>query len=139
MDESVASFVSRYTTAGLTGMPATPDEVESLERRLGIVFPAAYRAFLLILGRDGGPHFAGTDCTIQHLPHLRKAAEELLSTCCSPFRLPEKAVVFLMHQGYVFAYFLADNESADPPVFLYREGESKPEKIAETFTTWLQL
>ena len=139
MDELVTALVLRYRESGLTGTPALPEEVEALERKLGVAFPAAYKAFLLILGRDGGPDFVGSDCTIGHVPKLREGAEELLQSCGSPFRLPESVVVFLMHQGYVFAYFIADGRSEDPPVFFYLEGDSAPVQKAETFSAWLQL
>lgn len=139
MDESVSAFVSRYRALGLTGTPAPPEEVDALERQLGLVFPKSYRAFLFILGRDGGPDFVGTDCTIRHLPKLRGAAEDLLRACGSSFQLPDKAVVFFMHQGYTFAYFVANGRTEDPPVFLYTEGDREPTQKADTFSAWLEL
>lgn len=117
MDNGVRSFVTRYRALGLTGTPAAPEEVEGLERRLGVTFPSAYKAFLLILGCDGGPDFVGSDCTTKHLPWLRDGAHELLRRSGSTVLLPEKAVVCLMHQGYFFVYFVADGKSDDPPVF----------------------
>jgi hypothetical protein len=139
MDDSIAAFVSRYEALGLSGTPATLQEVEALERRVGVVFPAAYKAFLLILGRDGGPDFVGPDCTIRHLPGLREGATELLRSQGLPFQLPERAVVFLMHQGYFFVFFVADGKAEDPPVFAYREGDAAPSLKAESFSAWLQL
>jgi hypothetical protein len=139
MDDPVGPFVSRYKALGLTGTPATPEEVRTMEKQLGVSFPAAYKAFLLVLGRDGGPDFVGSDCTLRHLPGLRAGAESLLKSCGSPFQLPEKAFVFLMHQGYVFAYFVADGTTEDPPVYSYMEGESAPVQKAERFSVWLEL
>jgi hypothetical protein len=139
MDETVASFVARFKAMGLTGSPATAQEVGALERKLGLTFPAAYKAFLLILGGDGGPDFTGFDCTIHHLPVLREWAAELLRGSGSPFELPERTVVFLMNQGYYFVYFVADERSEDPPVFDYLEGNSKPEKKADSLSAWLAM
>jgi hypothetical protein len=139
MDDTVAAFVARYKAMGLKGTPATPQEVTALEQQLGVVFPAAYKAFLFILGRDGGPDFIGLDCTIRHLPSLREGAEELLQEFGSPFPLPEKAVVFLMNQGYYFVYFVAEQMMEDPPVFAYLEGHSMPVQKADTFSAWLAL
>jgi hypothetical protein len=139
MDDSVRAFLSRYKALGLTGEPATPEEVEVLEQQLRVAFPAAYKAFLLILGRDGGPDHVGSDCTTDDLPRLRGWAEELLENCGSPFHLPTKAVVFLMHQGYAFTYFVADGRTDDPPVFSYLEGSLGPVQKAETFSAWLEL
>jgi hypothetical protein len=139
MDDPAAEFITRYGAIGLTGTPARPEEVNALEQRLGIKLPAAYKAFLLICGRDGGPELTGTDCSIGNVPTLRKSAEELLQDCGSPFQLPENAVVFLMHQGYVFAYFVADGNTEDPAVFMYLEGDSGPVRKAESFSAWLEL
>ena len=138
-DNSVAAFVAQYKALGLDGTPATPQEVAALERQFGVTFPTAYKAFLFILGRDGGPDFVGSDCTVEDLPGLREGAEELLRRCGSPFRLPARAVVFLMHQGYYFAYFVADGEVDDPPVFAYREDDPEPTQKAESFSAWLRL
>jgi hypothetical protein len=139
MDEKVAAFITRYEAMGLEGVPASPEEVAALELQLGKRFPAAYKAFLLILGRDGGSDFMGSDCTIRSLPELRGWAEELLRECGSRETLPENAVVFLMHQGYFFAYFLVDEGTDDPPVFAYQEGDNAPVMKAETFSAWLAL
>jgi hypothetical protein len=139
MDAKVAEFARRYEAMGLQGTPASPDEVASLERQLGVMFPAAYKAFLFVLGRDGGPDFIGSDCTIRHLPKLREWAEGLLRECGSQYTLPEKAFVFFMHQGYSFLYFVADQSSEDPAVYAYVEGDSAPVKKAESFTAWLSL
>jgi SMI1-KNR4 cell-wall len=139
MTDSIAAFVSRYKALGLTGTPAALHEVEALERQLGVVFPEAYKAFLLILGRDGGPDFVGSDCTIGEVPTLREGAERLLRAQGSPFRLPEQAVVFLMHQGYSFLFFVADGTVEDPPVFAYLEGDPGPIQKAESFSAWLAL
>jgi hypothetical protein len=139
MDDKVTTFITRFEAMGLEGAPASPEEVAALEKQLGVTFPAAYKAFLLILGRDGGSDFIGSDCTICQLPGLRAGAEDLLQRSGSQYTLPEKAFVFLMHQGYFFVYFLADQTSEDPPVFAYREGDPAPVKKAESFSAWLAL
>jgi SMI1-KNR4 cell-wall len=139
MDDNVAAFVMRYEAMGLQGTPASPDEVAALEQQLGVTFPMAYKAFLFILGRDGGSDFIGSDCTIRHLPKLRGWAEELLRRCGSQYTLSEKAFVYLMHQGYSFFYFVADQTSQDPAVYAYLEGNPAPVKNADSFTAWLTL
>jgi hypothetical protein len=139
MDDNVAAFVRRYEAMGLEGTPASPEEVAALEQQLGVGFPAAYKAFLFILGRDGGSDFIGSDCTINHLPKLRAWAEDLLRQCGSQYILPEKAFVYLMHQGYSFFYFMADQTSEDPAVYAYLEGDYAPVMKAESFTAWLSL
>jgi hypothetical protein len=139
MGDEVSAFIARFKAMGLTGTPATAREVAVLEKQVGIPFPAAYKAFLLILGCDGGPDFIGSDCTTRHVPRLRQGAEELLREFGSSFTLPENAVVFLMHQGYYFVYFVADAGLEDPPVFAYLEGDAAPLQKAESFSAWLAL
>ncbi len=138
MDDEVTAFITRYEAMGLQGTSASLEDVSALEKQLLVTFPAAYKAFLLILGRDGGSDFIGSDCTTRHLPGLRESAEGLLRECGSPFALPDAAVVFLMHQGCYFCYFVADGMD-DPPVFAYREGDASPGQKAESFSQWLAL
>lgn len=38
MSNAVERFVSRYRALGLSGTPATPEEVEALEKKLGVMF-----------------------------------------------------------------------------------------------------
>ena len=114
MTGPVADFLTRYRALGLSGTGTTSDEVDDLERQLGVTLPAAYRAFHLILGRDGGQDFIGSDCTVGSVPALREPAAALLRSSGSEFRLPTSDVVFLMHQGYSFAYFVADGGQDDP-------------------------
>jgi hypothetical protein len=139
MDDKVAAFITRFEAMGLEGTPASPEEVAALEKQLGVKFPAAYTAFLLVLGRDGGSDFIGSDCTIRHLPALREGADNLLRRSGSQYTLPKEAFVFLMHQGHYFVYFLADQTSEDPPVFAYLEGDAAPVKKAPSFSAWLAL
>lgn len=139
MDDKVTAFLRRYEAMGLEGTPASPDEVAALEHQLGMKFPGAYKAFLFILGRDGGSDFIGSDCTIRHLPNLRRGAEDLLRRCGSQYTLPAKAFVFLMHQGYSFFYFVADQTSDDPAVYGYLESDPAPVKKSDSFTAWLTL
>jgi hypothetical protein len=84
--------------------------------------------------------------TQDRLPETRPAAKEnpaatasMLRSQGSPFRLPERAVVFLMHQGYFFVFFVADGATEDPPVFACQEGDPGPSRHAESFSAWLEL
>jgi hypothetical protein len=139
MHESAAKFVQRFRVMGLTGTPAAPVAIHALEDQLGVVFPAAYVALLLILGRNGGPDFCGTDCTIPQIRSNWEGAVQLLKENHSSFALPEKAVVFMMHQGYNFCYFVADGTADDPPVYAYMDGDPMPMRKADSISAWLEL
>lgn len=122
MDDAIDSYLRRFRAAGLDGSACSPGEVEQLARDARVSLPAAYKAYLLIAGREPPSDWVGSDCTIDYLPKLRAGAEELLCECGQP-SLPTQAFVFWMHQGYQFLYFLADGGTDDPPVFYYLEGQ----------------
>ena len=111
------AFLSHYRSLGLSGTPCTPEEVAKLEADLHVKLPAAYRAFLLLMGNGPDPILVGTECTIGDLYRLGEGAEELLAEDGNSFALTPDAFVFLMHQGYQFMYFQCDAANDDPPVF----------------------
>jgi SMI1 / KNR4 family (SUKH-1) len=137
VDERVGGYIARYQAAGLTGVPCTEAEVSALQRDLGVRLPAAYRAMLLLMGREPDPSFTGTDLSMRWLRDLQPAALELLEDNGRPFELPPRSFVFLSHQGYQFMYLVADGASDDPPLYYYREGTAAPERRAERFSDWL--
>jgi hypothetical protein len=136
MDERVSEYIARYRGAGLTGVPCIEAEVSALERDTGVRLPAAYRAMLLLMGRDPDPSFVGTDLSIRWLRQLQPGARQLLEKNGRPFALPSGAFVFLSHQGYQFMSFVADG-TEDPAAYYYLEGKAAPERRAERFSDWL--
>jgi hypothetical protein len=137
MNETVAQFLTRFRSQGLTGEPCSPEDVAAQERHLGLPLPAAYQAYLLIAGCYPPPALVGSDCTLGYLFHLREWAAELLQECGTAFELPTDAVVFLVHQGYQFLYFRADGSTEDPAVFYYRERRPEPVPHAARFSDWV--
>jgi hypothetical protein len=55
MDDLLRTFVARFRSLGLVGLPFSPEQVAALERHLGLRLPAAYRAYLLIAGASPPP------------------------------------------------------------------------------------
>jgi hypothetical protein len=127
-------YLDVYVAAGLSGAGARLEEVAELEAWLGRSLPAAYRAWLLLVGRLPPQQLAGSHCEFHRLRDLQTWAAELLHENADAFRLPEHSFVFLMHQGYYFAYFPLDG-SEDPPVFSWQEGAT-PTKAADRFSLW---
>jgi hypothetical protein len=136
-DPAVEKYLSRYGLLGLGGAPFTPAEVASFERHLGLPLPAAYRAYLLLAGQWPPAALAGSHCHGRHLYTIRDAAEKLLRECGNPFDLPANAIVFWMHQGYQFEYFLADG-AEDPETFYYFEGKKTADRHS-SFSMWVQV
>lgn len=120
----LATLITRYTALGLP-RPSGLDPVETdvLERALGQRFPMAYREFLYWGGNGGVAFFTGSDYAARVLPHLRTWAGETLEEDAVESQLPDDALVFWMHQGYMFRFFRA-GDGDDPPTFFYRTGST---------------
>jgi SMI1 / KNR4 family (SUKH-1) len=112
-------------------------EVARAEQRLGVVFPTVYRNFLLLMGRHRGELLVGSDVAgLEDFDEFRANAIELMSESGAAEPLPPNAVVFLFHQGYSFAYIIADG-MFDSAVHHYTEGDPKASVIAPGFATFL--
>jgi len=138
MGTPVDVFIERYKALGLKGSPWTARQVKALEQHLGFLLPSSYQAYLMIAGDSPPPALTGSDCHADYLFDLREWGEELLGECGNPFKLPDHAVVFLMHQGYQFLYFDADGINEDPPVFFYFENWTAAEKRYDCFSDWVE-
>lgn len=143
MSGSIISFdavAQRIINAGMATADdiagCTESEVALVESQAGRRLPAAYRQFLLTMGRSAGEFYSGTDMFFPDILHLTSQARTLLEGTQSEFRLPERAFVFSMHQGYQFAYFPMENDD-DPAVYHYMEGDSGPEKSADSFSQFI--
>jgi len=134
---AVEDFIGHYRNLGLSGSALWASEVAALERHLGLILPAAYRAYLLVAGAYPPPNLVGSDCHNDYLYKLREWADILLGECGHPFALPADSVVFLMHQGYQFFYFRADGGTDDPAVWYYYENWSAPEQRYNRFSDWV--
>lgn len=137
---SIDAYLDRYLAAGLSGAGARPQEIAELEAWLGHALPAAYRAWLLLVGKLPPPQLIGSHCEFHRLRELQTWAADLLEEEGRTFRLPDPSFVFLMHQGYYFAYFPLDG-SDDPPVYSWQEGQGRerdaaPTKAADRFSLW---
>jgi len=118
---NVKDIATILTVHGNKLQPCTASEVEALEAKIGLKLPAAYREFLLLMGHGAGKYMLGSDCFYRHLDAIHKGALELIEEHELP-EMPPNAFVFWMHQGYMFAYFLID-DNPDPHVYFFTEGE----------------
>jgi hypothetical protein len=137
----IEPIVDRLLSAGLASpgelVGCSETEIAGLERALSLRFPAAYREFLMRMGRRAGELFVGSDYFVDRLHVLQDGARNLLAEMQSDFVLPESALVILMHQGYVFFFLDVSEGSDDPPVFRFVESDKVPSKVADRFTQFL--
>jgi hypothetical protein len=112
-------------------------EVARSEQRLGVVFPTIFRTYLLVMGRDRGELLMGSDVAgTGDFEEFRARAIELMRESNAGESLPPDAIVFLFHQGYTFAYLIAD-EMLESPVYQYTEGDLRASVIAPGFAAFL--
>ncbi len=127
-------FAARYST--FTGF--SESEIQAVENWVGSALPQTYRAFLARMGRSQGRLFAGTDLPApDEFPAFRARAEALLLESRSSLVLPTGAIVFLIHQGYTFA-FLTVPSASDGPVHTYLEGEASFTEASPSFQMFVE-
>jgi hypothetical protein len=138
--DAVDEAAEQLTAAGLASQGqvegCSEADIAGLEATLGVKLPAVYRRFLARMGRSAGELLVGTDFLFHDLPTLRQQAERLLEQQGARVTLDAQAFVFAVHQGYQFLFFETDG-GPDPEVFLFVDGENEPQKVADSFSTWL--
>lgn len=120
-------------------MICTDKQIEELEARYKLKLPAAYIAFLKGKYPEVYPILTGSDYGYSYLVKLRNCAEELLQENGNPFQLAQNDFVFIMHQGYQFLFFPCGEDTDNPPVYYYLEGEPDKELKFDRFTDWIEL
>lgn len=103
-----------------TPIPCQESEVEEIEQRLGEALPAAYREFLLWMGKDGGGLLGSAQFYYPDVLELRDEAQEILQGSAATVALPDDAFVFCIQQS-VLVHFMRLSEGANPPIYTYNE------------------
>ncbi|PPK65611.1 SMI1/KNR4 family protein [Actinokineospora auranticolor] len=100
----------------------TDAEIEAVRAAQGVsALPAYYIGFLRRMGREAGAFLVGTDIFHPRILEVPEGARELLAENDESHLLPDGAVVFALHQGYM-AYWFDPNPTDNPRVHLYVEG-----------------
>lgn len=113
----------------------TEEEIIKLEEKVGLKLPETYKEFLLAVGHESGRLFQGTVVHYSNLIEIQKRAKELLEENNNPIALPNRSLVFSMHQGYEIRFFDI-NMGENPPVFLWYEGMGNPASAIRLFETF---
>jgi len=118
--------------------PCTEDQVQALEKQLGITFPPSYREFLLWMGQNK----AGIELTSSwgpdDLPGMKAKILQAMKDMNFPEKLPDDAFVFWDNQDYAFAFLLL-SQGDDSPVYRYHQ-TLDPTTFGQThnsFADWL--
>jgi hypothetical protein len=107
---------------------ASTEEVDKLERHLGFALPAAYREYLLWMGRDFNGIFRGSNWFVSDLESNRDVLKGLLDEVGSRYEVLSSHVVFFTHQGYMAAWFDAAANVPDPKCWFINDGMQEPEE-----------
>ena len=134
--ETKRANAARYLRGLTTFEGLSEEEISTLETSLQVNFPVIFRSYLQRLGKARGDLFKGSEVEPQKFKEYRQWAEALLQENDVPSFLTDTTIVFLFHQGYSFTYFEAAG-MFDAPVYNYTEGNVGPQKIAETFSEFL--
>jgi hypothetical protein len=138
IDEAARRLINAGIASAITLKGCSETDVSAIENAQNVTLPEQYRRFLLRMGRTAGEFLVGTDFLLRELPGLRRNAEILLQQCRTDFSLSTKDFVFAVHQGTVFLFF-STQDSFDPPVLRFMEGEQRPTTVADSFSQWLLM
>lgn len=115
---------------------AKSSSIRALSAACNVTLPKVYRKVQLYIGQGAGELFIGSCFKISELHQdLVKDLNDMLALNGLEV-LPEKAFVFMHHQGYIFNWFIADG-TPDPVVYEYSEGSKEILCSGYTYTEWM--
>ncbi|GAA0567973.1 hypothetical protein GCM10010172_60210 [Paractinoplanes ferrugineus] len=131
----LANLIRQESPDGVLGI--TQEQISEIQEAWGVPrLPSAYVEFLALMGARAGRMLRGTDAFYPVLLRIKEWADDFFDENADVISLPESAVVFAMHQGYL-AYCMSDVSVPDPEVILYSEAVSMPLRVWPTFTAFL--
>jgi hypothetical protein len=104
-------------------LPCSQADISRLEEKLDSKLPAAYREFLLWVGRGGGL-FLQKQYRYDVLGEINSAARKILEAKLPDVKWPSKALVIALDMDESF-YFISSNEGDDPRVFIFMDEAQK--------------
>lgn len=102
------------------------EEVDALEEKIGFPLPYEYRQYLIWMGRDHHGIFRGSAWFIDSIFSNKETLRGLLEEAGSPYVVKESHVVFFAHQGYMAAWFDAEQAEHDPECWFMDDGMAGP-------------
>ncbi|MFT5823262.1 MAG: hypothetical protein ACI8ZM_004523 [Crocinitomix sp.] len=88
-------------------------EIEAKESEQNLIFPKAFKEFLMICGKDHGHLFCGDNITLSKFNYINECGKGNFKDALG--KEPKDALVFILeHHGYSFYYFeLGTGENPD--------------------------
>lgn len=111
-------------------------EIKELEKACGLPLPCSYKIFLKKFGHGFGGIANDVSFLYEDVFPLTKIAREILQYEGDPV-LPKNAFVFAMRNREQFAFFEAEKNVNDPPIFYYMEDDEYFTKTKDSiFDFW---
>lgn len=116
----------------------TDHDIAAVMQAQNIKFlPSLYREFLISMGNSAGNAFRGSDYQYAYLLRAKDDANYLLRMMRLSLELPPDAFVFMVHQGYIFYFFLTASQHDDPAVFAFHEDRDEFFEVFSSFSSFL--
>ena len=109
--------------------------IAKLEKDLGFALPLAYRKHIQRHGSKSP--IIGTDCAPKDVLSNTEYLPDLLRENEIEYGLPKNLVCFLMHQGYMAAWFDAE-DGEDPECMFFSEGTTPQPQPEGRFSTFIE-
>ena len=119
--------------------PATPEEVELLERRLGVAFPESYRSFLRTVGAIS-VHEAQVTGIIENNPLSLEGSSLFGETKRSQTEQGLPSGLLVVQPDLEAPYCLSTEASStgEMPVVCFQVNTKSTKQIATSFEDWLE-
>lgn len=132
-------FLLPYKTYARVRESATPQEVDQLEAKLGVKFPACYRELYIIMGMRGafriGPE---NNFSYPDYDGMNAAAKRIAAIGDLKLDIGGNAFVFCCFAETDFFWFFKLDEGDNPPIYQYEGGDDDYIKVAEDLPSFIQ-
>jgi hypothetical protein len=138
-----SNLLSRLLQAGLASPDAvigcSDQEIRIIEERFDLELPKVYKECLKILGKCAGSFLQGNVFLYPELLEFGDRARQKVAGWEGwNLNLPDKAFVFAEPSGEDFLFFDTSTSSEDPPILTYFEGSGHFEKVADSYSEFLE-
>jgi hypothetical protein len=119
------SFLDNYNGVYNNCKGITVEEIQSLEAEFEVTFPAAYREYLLVFGKESGDLLSSYYTEISYLyknkPNAIYALNFDESKDHSHIEIKDSYFFFAQWQSYIFYFFDCASNNEDPPVYIFND------------------